>query len=106
MGAFDASITCKYVGRYHVGYANPVYNISAHRYVPAVELKYRAAVYNNVQVGCNIEPINTRIDLGIDNVGNKPPVQVYNNNLLSGNVDVKTFDTVVRFYFARVSVKF
>ena len=83
-----------------------MYNISAHRYVPAVELKYRAAVYNNVQVGCNIEPINTRIDLGIDNVGNKQPVQVYNNNLLSGNVDVKTFDTVVRFYFARVSVKF
>ena len=106
MGAFDASITSKYFGKYTVGYANPAYNISADRYIPAVELKYGASVYNNVQVGYNIEPINTRIDLGIDNVGNKQPAQVYNNNSLNGNVDVNTFDTVGRFYFARVSVKF
>ena len=106
MGAFDASITSKYVGKYKVGYVNPAYNISADRYVPAVELKYGASVYNNVQVGYNIEPINTRIDLGIDNVGNKQPAQVYNNNSLNGNVDVNTFDTVGRFYWARLSVKF
>jgi len=106
MGAFDASVTSRYVSKYNVGYANAAYNISADKYLPAVELKYGASVYNNVQVGYNIEPINTRIDLGIDNVGNKQPAQVYNNNSLNGNVDVNTFDTVGRFYWARLSVKF
>ena len=106
MGAFDASITSRYVGNYNVGYVNPAYNISADRGVAAVQLKYGASVYNNVQLGYNIEPINTRVDVGIDNVGNKQPAQVYNNNSLNGNVDVNTFDTVGRFYWARLSVKF
>jgi len=29
-----------------------------------------------------------------------------NNNTVNGNVDANTFDTVVRFYWARVTVKF
>jgi len=36
-------------------------------------LKISAVVTHNLAFGYNIEPINTRIDVGIDNVGDKQP---------------------------------
>jgi len=63
-------------------------------------------VYHNVNAGYNIEPINTRIDVGLDNVGDKQPAILFQNNVVNGNVDVNTFDTIGRFYWARVTVKF
>ena len=70
------------------------------------ELKYGATVYHNVTAGYSIEPLNTRVDVGIDNLSDKQPALVYQNNSLNGNVDPKTFDTIGRFYWARVTVKF
>jgi iron complex outermembrane recepter protein len=108
LGAFSAGWTAKYVGKYDVGYTDPRYQQSA-CYLNAggyCELKYGASVYHNVTAGYNIEPINTRIDVGIDNLSDKQPAVVFNNNVLNANVDVNTFDTVGRFYWARVTVKF
>ncbi len=98
----------KYVGKYNVGYANPDYGQSACLYSapPGCELKYGASVYHNVSAGYNIEPINTRVDVGIDNLSDKQPAIIYQNNTLNGNVDANTFDTIGRFYWARVTVKF
>ncbi|HEX3123739.1 MAG TPA: hypothetical protein VHQ21_10605, partial [Rhodanobacteraceae bacterium] len=70
------------------------------------ELKYGAAVYHNITAGYNLEPLNTRIDVGIDNLSDKQPPIIYQNNAVNGNTDPNTFDTVGRFYFARVTVKF
>jgi len=61
-------------------------------------------VTHNVAAGYNIEPINTRVDVGIDNLSDKQPAILYQNNVLNGNVDPNTFDTIGRFYFARVTV--
>ena len=91
-----------------VGYANPAVGISAcqSNSPPGCELKYGASVYHNVSAGYNIEPLNTRIDVGIDNLSDKEPAIIYQNNTLNGNVDANTFDTIGRFYWARVTVKF
>jgi len=59
-----------------------------------------------VQVGYNIEAINTRIDLGIDNVGDIQPPYLWANNSNNANTDTANFDTLGRYYFARVTVKF
>ncbi|MDR3389010.1 MAG: TonB-dependent receptor, partial [Rudaea sp.] len=108
LGPWSAQWTVKYVGKYNVGYANPADGISAcqSNSPPGCELKYGASVYHNVSAGYNIEPINTRIDVGIDNLADKFPAIIYQNNTLNGNVDANTFDTIGRFYFARVTVKF
>jgi len=108
LGPWSAGWQAKYVGKYNVGYVSPLAGISACRSnsPPGCELKYGASVYHNVNAGYNIEPINTRIDVGIDNLGDKQPQILYLNNVGNANVDVNTFDTVGRFYWARVSVKF
>jgi hypothetical protein len=106
MGAFSAAWTAKYIGGFNVGYANENYNESASIYIPGTQLHYGASVYHNITGGYNIEPLNTRVDVGIDNLSDKQPPIVFQNNALNGNTDPNTFDTVGRFYWARVTVKF
>jgi outer membrane receptor protein involved in Fe transport len=108
LGPWSAAWTMRYIGKWQVGYAREDLNLSAcQSNLPAgCVLKYGATTYHNVTVGYNIEPINTRVDVGIDNLSDKQPAIVYQNNTLNGNVDPNTFDTVGRFYWARVTVKF
>jgi outer membrane receptor protein involved in Fe transport len=106
LGPWNAAWTIKYIGKFNVGYANQNYNESADSSVPGIELKYGATVYHNVTAGYNIEPINTRVDVGVDNLSDKQPALLYQNNVINGNVDPNTFDTIGRFYWARVTVKF
>jgi iron complex outermembrane recepter protein len=108
LGPWSAAWTAKYISNYKVGYANVAANESAcqSNSPPGCELHYGASVYHNVTAGYNIEPINTRIDVGIDNLSDKQPAIIYQNNTLNGNVDANTFDTIGRFYWARVTVKF
>jgi len=108
LGPWSAGWTIKYVGKFNVGYANLNYNESAclSNSPAGCELKYGATVYHNVTAGYNIEPINTRVDVGVDNLSDKQPALLYQNNVLNGNVDPNTFDTIGRFYWARVTVKF
>jgi outer membrane receptor protein involved in Fe transport len=108
LGAWSAAWTMHYYGKYTVGYAREDYQASAcaSSLPPGCELHYGASVYHNVTVGYNIEPLNTRIDVGIDNLSDKQPAILYQNNTFNGNVDANTFDTIGRFYWARVTVKF
>ena len=114
LGPWNAMWTVRYIGGFTQGYANPNLGPSADGagYVETgcavctPVLKYGATVYNNVSVGYNIEPLNTRIDVGVDNLGDRSPPIQYLNNTTNGNVDTYTFDTAGRFYFARVTVKF
>ena len=108
MGAFSAAWTARYVGNYTVGYARVDYGQSAcqSNSPPGCELHYGASVYHNITAGYNLEPLNTRVDVGIDNLSDKSPALIYQNNTLNGNVDANTFDTIGRFYWARVTVKF
>ena len=106
LGPWSAGWTVKYIGRYVVGYASPLAGISADGAIPAYQLFEGATVYHNVTAGYNIEALNTRIDVGIDNLSDKQPQILSQTNTLNANVDVNTFDTVGRYYFARVTVKF
>ena len=106
LGPWSAGWTVKYVGSYVVGYASPLAGISADGTLPGYQLFEGGSVYHNVTAGYNLEALNTRIDIGVDNLSDKQPQILTNTNVLNANVDVNTFDTVGRFYWARVSVKF
>ena len=56
--------------------------------------------------GYNIEPINTLVQVGIDNLTDKQPPIFYQQNVLNANTDVSTYDPIGRFYWGRVTVKF
>lgn len=78
------------------GFANP--------YV----LHYGSFVYNDLAVGYDIPKINTRINVGINNVFDKQPPQLYYNNtgLGNGGSDGSDFDLIGRYYWGRVTIDF
>jgi outer membrane receptor protein involved in Fe transport len=96
----------QYIGRYKVGSADPSQGATWVAAIPNTEHHYGASVYNNVTAGYNIEPINTRVEVGVDNVFDKQPQLLYANNSQNANIDPNDFDTLGRFYWARLTVKF
>jgi len=67
---------------------------------------YGAQTYHNISFGYNIEPWNTMVQLGVDNISDKQPPILYQNNVANANTDVSNYDTIGRYYFAKVTVKF
>jgi iron complex outermembrane recepter protein len=105
LGPFDASWTTRYVHGFDLGSLRPGGD-SADGQLPNVVVPYGATTYHNLQLGYRIEPINARLELGVDNVFDKQPPILYQNNVTNGNTDPVTFDTVGRYFWARFSVKF
>jgi iron complex outermembrane receptor protein len=119
LGAFDASWRARYIGRTSVGSEDPRQGDSADGcYGDTVfcdegpwtnnptRLRYGSYTYHNLAFGYNAEPINTRFEVGVDNVTDKQPPVMWQNKVLNANTDVNTYDTIGRYYWARVSVKF
>jgi hypothetical protein len=118
MGPFTANWTTRYIGPIKVGYANFGLGPSgvggngtstSDPYHPdpiGPVLHAGAVVYHNASLGYTIEPINTFVQVGVDNIFDKQPPLLYQTNVTNGNTDVFTYDTVGRFYRASVTVKF
>ncbi|HEX7768665.1 MAG TPA: hypothetical protein VF422_01410, partial [Dokdonella sp.] len=67
---------------------------------------FGSTTYHDIQFGYNLEAINTRFDLGVNNIGDKQPPMLYANNTLNANTNPTDFDLMGRYYFGRVTVKF
>jgi outer membrane receptor protein involved in Fe transport len=122
LGPWTANWTTRYIGRITVGYANPCLGPSAAEEDLPDGLNtcdnyngtdtgfnpqhYGAVTYHNASLGYNIEPINTFVQVGVDNIFDKQPPLLYLNNVINANTDVSTYDLVGRFYRASVTVKF
>lgn len=114
LGAFSANWTTRYIAPIKLGYANAGLGpsgveSSTDPYFPnpiGPVLHFPSVTYSNFSVGYNIEPINTFVQVGVDNVFDRQPPILYQNNVLNANTDVNTYDTVGRFYRASVTVKF
>jgi outer membrane receptor protein involved in Fe transport len=116
LGAFNANWTTRYVGGITLGYANAGLGPSAVQpgegkdpYNPnplSPVLHFPSVTYSNFSLGYNIEPINTYVQVGVDNLFDRQPPILYLNNVANANTDVNTYDTVGRFYRASVTVKF
>ncbi|HWG10829.1 MAG TPA: TonB-dependent receptor [Rhodanobacteraceae bacterium] len=113
LGPWDAQWTMRYMSGFNGGSADPSqYSTMCLGFgqgsltEPPCVIHYGATTYNNLQLGYNIEPINTRIDVGVDNVFDKQPPFLYANNSLNANTDPEDFDVIGRYYWGRVTVKF
>jgi len=110
LGNFDASWQMRYVGRFRMGSPDPTQD--THPYgggnasLNGLYTDFGATTYNDLQFGYNLEAINTRFDIGVNNVGDKQPPFLYANNTLNANTDPSDFDLMGRYYWGRVTVKF
>jgi outer membrane receptor protein involved in Fe transport len=105
-GPWQASYQLRYLGKYSVGSASPGQSFSCDASETLQVCRFGAWTQSNVSLGYTIQPINTTILIGVDNVFDKQPPVMYQNNTINANTDVNTFDTIGRFYWANVDVKF
>ena len=71
----------------------------------ACQLNIGATTYHNIQAGVKLWD-SLKIRVGIDNVNDKQPPILYQNNSLNGNTDERTFDTVGRYYWTSLTYTF
>ena len=113
-GNWDASWRLRYIGRFQMGSQSPSQDVhpdgtcyyGSYCTIQGAVLKYGATVYNDVSLGYNIEPLNTRVEFGVNNLFDKQPPMLYANNTLNANTDPSDFDMLGRYFFGRVTVKF
>ena len=123
MGNWSAEWRMRYIGRFQMGSKSPSQDVlpdgtcyyqgrpnpAGGKYqcnITGAVYKYGATVYNDISFGYNIEPLNTRIDFGVNNAFDKQPPMLYANNTLNANTDPSDFDLMGRYFWARVTVKF
>ena len=106
MGGWSAEYRMRYIGRFQNGGPAGTVQDTQPNFYPGTVLKYGATVYSDLSFGYNIEPINTRVDFGVNNVFDKQPPMLYANNTLNANTDPSDFDLMGRYFWARVTVKF
>jgi outer membrane receptor protein involved in Fe transport len=111
-GPWDAQWTMNYISHFQVGSLDARQGATgAIGFAPggpagAYVLEYGNYVYNNLQLGYSIQPINLRLDAGVDNVFDKQPPFLYANNSQNANTDPNDFDVLGRYYWARLTMKF
>jgi len=114
-GPWNATWQARYIGHVTIGYANSNLGPSADQCgcypengspnaIPIYH--YGSFTYHNISGGYTIEPLNTSVQVGVDNAGDKKPPIFFQQNVINANTDVNTYDTAGRFYWAKVTVKF
>ncbi|MGN6520869.1 MAG: TonB-dependent receptor domain-containing protein [Dokdonella sp.] len=107
MGPFDASWSMRYIHGFRMGSASPSQDTHPWgRELDGQFADFGATTYHDLQFGYNLEALNTRVDIGVNNVGDKQPPFLYANNTLNANTDPSDFDLMGRYYWDRVTVKF
>lgn len=109
LGPWNASWRMRYISKFNMGSHDPSQGFSA---IPGFApdnpyvMHFGSTTYSDVTVGYNIEPISTRIDVGVDNVFDKQPPFLYGNNAQNDNTDGADFDVMGRYYWGRITVSF
>ncbi|WP_369915049.1 TonB-dependent receptor [Xanthomonas sp. NCPPB 3005] len=106
LGNWDATWTTRWIGKIQVGSTDLSENMSADAADKGVVLNYGSYMYHALQLGYDMSDANIRFDLGVDNLFNKQPPVLYQNNVLNANTDVSTYDTVGRYYWMRATYRF
>jgi outer membrane receptor protein involved in Fe transport len=68
--------------------------------------RYGTYIYNDVNLSYAIKPINTTVQVGINNAFDKQPPFIGAGRTLNSNTDPEDFDTIGRYYWARMTVNF
>ncbi|WP_243049925.1 TonB-dependent receptor [Dyella sp. RRB7] len=102
-GGWSAEWRMRYIGTFSAGTNGDDTSLNG---VPGTVTKFGSTIYNDVSIGYNLTPINTRVDFGVNNLFDKQPPMLYGNNTLNANTDPSDFDLMGRYFWARVTVKF
>ncbi len=108
-GIWDASWTLRYIDGYTVGSTarnGTCANLGLPQEAPGCQFSIPSYTYHNVQAGVKFLDGKIKLRVGVDNLTDKVPPLLYQNNSLNGNTDERTYDTVGRYYWMNVGVSF
>lgn len=109
MGNFDASWRARYLHSADYGFTATAGDgftvVNPSGLASDNSFRIGASTFHNLQMGYNLEAINTRLEVGVDNVTDKDPPLLYQFGF-NGNTDERTYPTIGRYYWARIGVKF
>lgn len=98
MGPFEAMLTARYIDGIRLTDPDGAPGIQPDLQIPSL-------TYTDLMLGYTWKE-NTKIQVGIDNLTDKQPPIMYQNNVLNANTDVNTYDTVGRYMWAKIVHKF
>lgn len=103
---WHASWSARYVGKSTVGskYDGYCYNTSADG--SCIYFGVNPVVYHNVSLSRKFADFHTTVSAGIDNLADKTPPIYYGYFSNAANTDASTYDTMGRYFWARVRVEF
>jgi outer membrane receptor protein involved in Fe transport len=105
-GPWNASWRVRYIGHEEAGSMNPAENQNGQSGAQLYAFRVPTIIYNDAQVSYNVQPINTTLSFGVNNMFDKQPPIFTQSIVLNADTDVGTYDVVGRFYWARATIKF
>ncbi|HET7268371.1 MAG TPA: TonB-dependent receptor [Oleiagrimonas sp.] len=104
---WSATWKFRYVGDFRMGSPLPSQDVHpAGRHMDGFYIDYGTHVYHDVTVSYTIEPLHSRVSLGVNNLFDKQPPILYSNNVDNGNTDAFNFDQLGRSYWIRWTATF
>ena len=73
---------------------------------PSPDLNVPSATYVDLTLGYTVPRFGTKVQLGVNNLTDKQPPILYQNNVINANTDVATYDTIGRYFFLGLTQKF
>lgn len=98
MAGFDGLLTTRYFDSLVIKDADGA--------IPDQQLDIPSVTYLDLTLGYTLERTNTRIQLGVQNLTDKEPPLMYQNNVANANTDVSTYDLLGRQWYFGVTQKF
>lgn len=107
-GPWNVNYTARYIHKVTVGWADLREGVSADPGAgfEGTELPVSSRIYHNLAVGYNLAAYNTRVDVGVNNLADKQPPTMFQNNVLNSNTDINTYEAIGRYFWGRVTVTF
>jgi outer membrane receptor protein involved in Fe transport len=72
---------------------------------PSPDLRIKSFIYLDMTLGYTA-PFGTKLQAGVNNLTDKQPPILYQNNVINANTDVSTYDTIGRYFFFNVTHQF
>jgi outer membrane receptor protein involved in Fe transport len=103
LSSFDGLLSARYIHSLVVH--TPATQSDPFAGLPNPDLQIPSVMYFDLTLGYTIQKTNTKFQLGVQNLADKDPPILYQNNVINANTDVSTYDLLGRRFFVTVSQK-
>ncbi len=107
MGDWSATWKIRYIGKFRMGSPAPSQDTQpAGGGLDGFYIDYGSTLYHDVSLTYDLKALRSQLSIGVNNLFDKQPPLMYENNTNNANTDAMNFDLIGRYYWARWTVAF